>query len=280
MLAAGADALLRVGRAGELCQIRVGVRGAQEDGLELVHPGVRKKQRGVGVRARPTTRARRCGSFVSKNSTKVERTRSPDHAGDEPGATAARASASSPAPGGDGLAASFNALETDSVAKTASTKAAEAGKASRILLEAEGSAKTGASAPATAASVEVKEAEPSTRKRKSSRPSWPSPPRASGAASRGRQGLLGLRGDDVPLAGDRLDEARGGGERLGGEDGPGVFDGRAAVRQGGDDCLQADGRGRRGVGRDEDGELWGERLEAEVEEEEEEEREDEEEVEP
>ena len=101
--------------------------------------------------------------FVSKNSTKVERTRSPDQAGDEPGAIEARASASSPAPGGEGLAASDNALATASCAKTASMNAAEAGKAPLILSEAEGSAKAGASAPATAASVEVKEAEPSTR---------------------------------------------------------------------------------------------------------------------
>ena len=40
VLAAGADALLRVGRAGQLGEVGVGVGGPQENRLELVHPRV------------------------------------------------------------------------------------------------------------------------------------------------------------------------------------------------------------------------------------------------
>eukprot|EP00965_Chrysotila_dentata_P239660 6203228-Pleurochrysis_carterae.AAC.3 len=50
VLAARADALLGVGRAAQLGHGRVGVRLAQEDGLELVHPRVDEKQRRVVVR--------------------------------------------------------------------------------------------------------------------------------------------------------------------------------------------------------------------------------------
>ena len=94
-----------------------------------------------------------------------------------------------------------------------------------------------------------------------------------------RERLLGLGGDDVAFPGDRLDEARGGGEGLGGEQRPGLLDGGSAGRQGGDDGLEADGGGGRGACRDEDGELGegcvfeGRREEVEVEVEREERRE-------
>lgn len=67
--------------------------------------------------------------------------------------------------------------------------------------------------------------------------------------------LLGVGGIDVALAGDRLDESRGGGEGLGGKEGPGLVDRGAVARQGGDDGLEADGGRGRGAGRDEDGVL-------------------------
>ena len=50
MLAARADALLRVGRARQLRQVRRGIRRPQKHGLELVHARVGKQERGVVVR--------------------------------------------------------------------------------------------------------------------------------------------------------------------------------------------------------------------------------------
>lgn len=44
MLAAGTDALLGVAGAGELSERRVGADGPEEDGLELVHPGVGEEE--------------------------------------------------------------------------------------------------------------------------------------------------------------------------------------------------------------------------------------------
>ena len=66
---------------------------------------------------------------------------------------------------------------------------------------------------------------------------------------------LGLGGVDVALAGDGLDEPRGGGEGLCGEEGPGLLDRGAVSGKSGDDGLEADGGRGRGAGRDEDGEL-------------------------
>mmetsp|Transcript_31648 Transcript_31648/g.89902 ORF Transcript_31648/g.89902 Transcript_31648/m.89902 type:complete len:412 (+) Transcript_31648:2519-3754(+) len=49
VLAAGTDALLGVGGALQLGEVRCGVRSPQEDGLELVHAGIGEQQRGVVV---------------------------------------------------------------------------------------------------------------------------------------------------------------------------------------------------------------------------------------
>jgi len=50
VLAAGADALLAVGRAGEAGEGAAGVGGAREDGLELVHSRVGEEEGRVVVR--------------------------------------------------------------------------------------------------------------------------------------------------------------------------------------------------------------------------------------
>ena len=47
MLAAGADALLGVAGAAQAAKLRVRGGGAEEYGLELVHPGVGEQERGV-----------------------------------------------------------------------------------------------------------------------------------------------------------------------------------------------------------------------------------------
>ena len=55
VLAAGANAFLGVVRPFELCKIRLGIHGAQEDGLVLVHARIGKQQRRVFIRNRTAT---------------------------------------------------------------------------------------------------------------------------------------------------------------------------------------------------------------------------------